>query len=54
MQNLDIVKLKLAEIIDSSTAMLEDDFPGAGGRAGLRKYLLMDGAQQLEAELARD
>ena len=46
-QHLDIVKRKLAEIIDASTAMLEDDFPVPGGRAGLRESLLTDGLQQL-------
>ena len=50
-QQLEIVRRGLAEIIDSSTAMLEADFPGAGGLAGLRAALLADGAQQLEAQL---
>ena len=47
-QNLGIVEDKLKEIIASSTAMLEEDFPIPGGRAELRKALLADGAQQLE------
>ena len=50
LQNLAIVKRTLAEIIDSSTANLEEDFPADGGRAGLRKALLADGMQQLEAQ----
>lgn len=49
-QYLDTVERKLAEIIDSSTAMIEDDFPIPGGLAGLRKSLLIDGLQELRAE----
>ena len=50
-QQFEIVKRGLAEIIDSSTAMLEADFPGDRGLAGLRAALLADGAQQLAEKL---
>lgn len=46
-QHLDLVKSKLEEIIDSSTAMLDEDFPIEGGLRGLRSVLLTDGSQQL-------
>ena len=49
-----LVKDKLAEIIDSSTAMLEEDFPIPGGRAELRKALLTEGVSQLGAKFECD
>ena len=34
--------------------MIEDDFPVAGGRAGLRAALLADGLEQLRVQMGGD